>query len=270
MPKIPVDSIVPNPEQPRTYFDEAELQTLAQSIQENGLIVPISVERAGEGYVLIDGERRWRAHKLLGMRTIDASIRRSTNHHGQERLLQALVANVQRTGNTPIEEARAYKKLINMYGSQEMVAQKVGVSNATISMRLALLEFEPEVQRLYELKRLPLDVKVIAALKGLADGQRKQVALLAATRGLSARSILSVCTRIMVKGRPAYAPIGRSRHEGSYESGHFDALCLAHTTFSGNIVQATRETCTACPLYEDASESNCRQCPLVEFLRRLS
>lgn len=269
MTAIPVENIIPNPEQPRTYFDQAELELLAQSIKENTLLVPITVEKAGDEYVIIDGERRWRAVKMLGRKTIEAFIRPSTNHNGKDRLLQALIANVQRTGNTPLEEARAYKKLISQLGSQDAVALKVGVSNATVSLRLALLEFDPEIQKLFEMKRLPLDPRVVSALNSLPEEQRKRVALSAGIHGSASGTILAMCTRIMVNDQPAYRPIPRGRSKRIIV-GHFDALAMGKFSMSENMTKTVKDTCANCPLYSSASESWCKQCPLVDFLRRLN
>ena len=90
--KVPVQSVLPNPDQPRTIFDQAELEGLAQSIRETGLIQPIVVEQAGDQYILVDGERRWRAHQLAGLTEIEVVVKPSTNHNGAERLTRALVA----------------------------------------------------------------------------------------------------------------------------------------------------------------------------------
>lgn len=116
MTLIAIDQIVPNPEQPRTLFDEGELQLLAQSITANGLIQPIVVEPAGDGYILVDGERRLRACQSIGWTEIEAHVRAATNHGGQERLAHALVANIQRAGMGPVDEALAYRKLVKKWG----------------------------------------------------------------------------------------------------------------------------------------------------------
>jgi ParB family chromosome partitioning protein len=110
MTTILISRVLPNPEQPRRRFDPGSLRELADSIKVNGLIQPIVVEDAGDGsYILIDGERRLRACKLINRTEIEAFINPPSNHNGEERLRKALVANIQRTDLNPIEEAQAYQ-----------------------------------------------------------------------------------------------------------------------------------------------------------------
>ena len=104
---IAINRIFPNPDQPRTVFDQEELEGLAQSIKENGLIQPIVVEQAGDCFILVDGERRWRACQLAGLVHIEAVIRPASNHNGIQRLTHALVANIQRSSMGAIDEAHA-------------------------------------------------------------------------------------------------------------------------------------------------------------------
>ncbi len=127
---IPINKIRPNPRQPRTIFDADELQELAQSIRENGIIQPIVVEQDKDGYTLVAGERRWRAAKIAGMKEIEAVVRPPSNHRGSQRLAHALIENVQRSAMGPVDEARAYQELVNELGTADAVAKKVGVSTA--------------------------------------------------------------------------------------------------------------------------------------------
>lgn len=265
---IPIDSILPNPDQPRTIFNQNELEELSQSIHENGLIQPVVVEQAGNAYILIDGERRWRACKLAGLEQIEAVIRPSSNHNGIERLTKALVANVQRSDMGPVDEARAYQRLIDKYGTAEMVAEKVGVSEGTVSMRLALLEFPEAVQKLYNLKRLPLHGTVLAALKRLKPEQQIRICTMAATRGWTSSSMIRLMAKER-KGIPAYVTQKRGPKQHVKISGKFDALSLVNKNLSLPIKEATLTTCKACSLYEEASPVICKECPLPEFLRRL-
>ena len=135
---IPIEKILPNPDQPRTVFDQAELENLAATVRKHGVILPISVELVDDYYILVDGERRWRAAKMAGLRKIPASIQAHTNHNGIERLTKALIANVQRSAMGPVDEGRAYKRLLDELASEQAVADEVGVSIATVSMRLTL------------------------------------------------------------------------------------------------------------------------------------
>ncbi|RMG02622.1 MAG: ParB/RepB/Spo0J family partition protein, partial [Acidobacteria bacterium] len=122
--EIDIDLIDPNSEQPRVRFGQRELEELAQSIKENGVVQPIVVRRLGERYQIIAGERRWRAAQIAGLRKIPAIIRDVSD----EKLLEmALVENIQREELNPMEEARAYRRLIDKFGfTQESIAKRVG------------------------------------------------------------------------------------------------------------------------------------------------
>ena len=144
--KIKVDNIVPNPNQPRYYFDGDNLKDLSESIKEHGIIQPIIVTKIGEDkFELIAGERRLQASKLVNKKTIPAIIRLATN---QEKLEIALIENIQRHDLNPIEEAKAYKKLqIEFDLTQEEVAKKAGKSRSTIANTARLLDLPVEIQR---------------------------------------------------------------------------------------------------------------------------
>lgn len=145
---IPVDKIRANPDQPRSKFDDDSLAELAQSIDELGILQPVVVEEREEGYTLIAGERRWRAAKRAGLSTIPAVIRERSGDHT---LVEALVENVQRMDLTPLEEARAYRQLLEEYGmTQETVASRVGKSRPAISNTLRLLQLPAEIQSYVE------------------------------------------------------------------------------------------------------------------------
>jgi ParB family transcriptional regulator, chromosome partitioning protein len=144
--KLEIESILPNPEQPRKSFDQADLDGLAQSIKEQGLITPITVEGpyfegtphpsplpAGEGayYILIAGERRLRAHKLLGLTEIEANIEPPRVDGTLDRLMRALVENIQRSGMDPIDEALAFQRLREEFGlSVADISERFGLSVA--------------------------------------------------------------------------------------------------------------------------------------------
>jgi len=144
--QIPVENIIPNPNQPRYYFDGENLKDLSNSIKEHGVIQPILVTRLSEGkYELIAGERRLQASKLIGKKEISAIVRIASN---QEKLELALIENVQRHNLNPIEEAKAYKKLQIEYNlTQEEVAKKAGKNRSTIANMTRLLELPVEIQR---------------------------------------------------------------------------------------------------------------------------
>jgi ParB family transcriptional regulator, chromosome partitioning protein len=143
---VDIDLITPNPEQPRTNFQPEQLRELADSIREHGVIQPLVVSRDDEGsFQLIAGERRLQAARLAGLRHVPVVVREVAD---SEMLEIALVENVQRADLNAVEEALAYKRLIDEYGlTQEDVAQRVGKSRVTVSNSLRLLQLEAEVRR---------------------------------------------------------------------------------------------------------------------------
>lgn len=148
--EIPIESIRPNPYQPRTHFDQKKLQELADSIKESTLGQPITVRPLdGAGtYELVIGERRLRAFELLRRETIPAVIRQFTPEQSRE---LTLVENLQREDLTPIEEARGLMSLADHYGGNiAEVARKVGISAPTVSKKIALLSLPPELQEMIE------------------------------------------------------------------------------------------------------------------------
>ena len=146
--QVPVDSIAPNPDQPRTHFEDEALEELAASMREVGVLQPVVVTESDGGYVLIAGERRWRAAKRAGLGVIPAVIREAT---GTSTLVEALVENVQRQDLTPLEEANAYQHLLEDYGmTQDQVADRVGRSRPAISNTVRLLQLPAAVQVLVD------------------------------------------------------------------------------------------------------------------------
>ncbi len=146
--EIDIDLIEPNPEQPRTRFAEASLEELAQSIRANGVVQPIVLRQIGGRYQIVAGERRWRASQRAGLRKIPAVVREVSD----EKLLElALVENIQRQELNPIEEAKAYRKLIDTIGlTQEEVAERVGKERTVITTSMRLLRLPGEIQRVIE------------------------------------------------------------------------------------------------------------------------
>lgn len=164
--EIPVDDIKPNPDQPRSRFDDSALDELAASITEVGLLQPVVVSRDDDGtHYLIAGERRWRAARKAGLETIPAVVRGWT---GQTTLVEALVENVQRQDLTPLEEAHAYRQLLENTGmNQEQVADRVGKSRPAVSNTLRLLQLPGPVQSMIDTGAL--SAGHARALLGLED-----------------------------------------------------------------------------------------------------
>lgn len=143
--EVPVDTVSPNPEQPRRDFDADELQRLADSIAIHGVLQPIVVVENGRGFTLVAGERRLRAARLVGLERIPAVVRTANEI---ERLELALVENIQRSDLNALEEARAYRHLIDEFGlTQERVAERVGRSRPSVANALRILETAPLVQQ---------------------------------------------------------------------------------------------------------------------------
>ena len=142
--EVALETIQVNPYQPRTYFDEDSLSELATSIRELGVIQPITVRKLGDTYQLVSGERRFRASKLIGNKTIPAYIRTAND---QEMLEMALVENIQRKNLDPIEIALSYQRLIDeIQLTQENLSVRVGKKRSTVANYLRLLKLDPILQ----------------------------------------------------------------------------------------------------------------------------
>ncbi len=142
---IPVDHIFPNPYQPRQDLNEEELAQLTESIRRYGLLQPIVVRRKNGGYELVAGERRLRAAKKAGLREVPALIRDCAD---SEVLALALIENLQREDLNPLEEATAYRALMDQFGwIQEEIAVRVGKARVTVANKLRLLDLPPTVQQ---------------------------------------------------------------------------------------------------------------------------
>lgn len=156
--EIPVEKITPNPHQPRLHFDTVKLEELAQSIKEHGILQPLIVSPLapnppvggeaipnGKRYEIIAGERRFQAAKSIGLRTVPVIVRDATE---QEKLELSIIENIQRHDLNPIEEAKAYLRLLDEFGmQQEAVAKKMGKSRSAVANTLRLLHLPIEIQR---------------------------------------------------------------------------------------------------------------------------
>lgn len=143
--EVPIEDIYPNPNQPRTHFDEKALKELSESVKALGIIQPITVRKDGEKFEIISGERRYRASKLAGLQTIPAYIRLVND---QELLEMALVENIQREDLDAIEVALTYQKLLEEIGlTQEALSNRIGKERSTITNFIRLLKLSPDVQQ---------------------------------------------------------------------------------------------------------------------------
>lgn len=184
--EIPIDSIVPNPQQPRAVFDTEALDELVHSIREFGLMQPIVVRHAGEGFELIMGERRWRASRRAGLEFIPAIVRETDD---SAMLRDALLENIHRVQLNPLEEAAAYQQLLEEFGvTQTELADKLGRSRPVITNMIRLLNLPVNVQT--KVAAGVLSAGHARAILGLRGGEDAQDAL--ATRiiaeGLSVRA----------------------------------------------------------------------------------
>ncbi|WP_315093044.1 ParB/RepB/Spo0J family partition protein [uncultured Cellulomonas sp.] len=184
--ELPVGEIRPNPKQPRTVFDEDALEELVGSIREVGVLQPIVVRDAGDGYELIMGERRWRATQAAGLATIPAIIRETGD---SDLLRDALLENLHRSELNPLEEAAAYQQLLDDFGcTHEQLATRIQRSRPQISNTLRLLKLPPLVQR--RVAAGVLSAGHARALLGLNDGAAiERLAQRIVAEGLSVRAV---------------------------------------------------------------------------------
>lgn len=268
--KIDLTKVHPNPQQPRKRFIQTELDSLAETMAEVGLVQPIVVEQVSdENFILVDGERRLRAARQLGWNVIEAVVRPPSNHNGAERLICAVVANEQRADMNPMERARAYQGMLKDLGNVGEVGRMVGKTNPLIYSYLALLEFEPSVQRIFEHNALPVTSKVVTALRNLDRPTRERLATSAAVHGLSERVFLKVAQKYAERAIKPAKPKPEPEEIPVRQGEHFSALNLVRRMIPEGLIEPVRSTCRACDLYDMASSVTCRQCPLVDFLRRV-
>lgn len=198
--EVPVSAITPNPMQPRTVLDPDTLVELAMSIGEHGLIQPLIVTQKGpEHYQLVAGERRWAAARMAGLSTVPVIVKEATP---QQVLEMALVENIQRADLSPLEEASAFRQLVEEFGlTQEQVADRVGKSRVAVTNTLRLL-------------RLPEPVKDALASGAIREGHARALLALPApkaqvaalkivtSKGLSVRQTEELVRRLLVEAPP--------------------------------------------------------------------
>ncbi len=185
--EIDVELISPNPDQPRTTFDEESLEELAASIRELGIVQPLSLRDAGDGrYQIIAGERRWRAAKMAGLQSVPAYVRTASDSEVTE---MALIENIQREDLNAIEVALAFRKLIDSYNlTQERLSERLGKKRATIANHLRLLKLPAEIQ--LGLRDRKLDMGHARALLAVSNPkQQLKLYNLILREGLSVRRV---------------------------------------------------------------------------------
>jgi ParB family chromosome partitioning protein len=200
---VDIDLLRPNPRQPRMQIDDARLEELAQSVRSHGVIQPILVRRADDGFEIVAGERRWRAAQRAGLLKIPVVIREIADDH---LLAVALIENIQREDLNAIEEAQAYQRLADdLQMSQEAIAAAVGKDRATIANYIRLLRLPVEVRT--EVASGVLTMGHARALLSLTDeSAQRRVAREVVARGLSVRETEALVRR---ESTPAVAPAPR-------------------------------------------------------------
>ena len=209
--EVDIDLIEPNSFQPRMNFDEERLEELAQSIRSNGIIQPLLIRRIDGGrYQLVAGERRWRAAQRAGLSKVPCVIKEIP----EEKMLElALVENIQRQELNAIEEAHAYKRLIEALGiTQEMVAQRVGRDRTFITNYLRLLRLPEDIQQLVESEKLSMGHA--RALLGIDDPEiQRNLAKNVVERGLSVRETERAIKKIINGVKPESANVSANLQE---------------------------------------------------------
>lgn len=200
---ISIEQIMPNPRQPRTRIDEEQLAELAESIKIHGLIQPLVVTETVEGYVLITGERRWRASRLAGLEQVPVIVKETTPQHMLE---LALIENIQRADLNALEEAHAYRQLVDEFGlTQEAVAERVGKARTTVTNLLRLLTLPESIQAAVADGRISgAHARALLPLKSpeMQVAAMNQVMKL----GLSVRQTETLVNSLLAEARPEPKP----------------------------------------------------------------
>lgn len=209
--ELPLDSITPNPRQPREVFDEDALAELVSSIREVGLLQPVVVRQvAGERFELIMGERRWRACREAGLERIPAIVRDTDD---EKLLLDALLENLHRSQLNPLEEAAAYDQLLKDFNcTHDQLADRIGRSRPQVSNTLRLLRLSPPVQR--RVAAGVLSAGHARALLSVDDSEEQdRLAHRVVAEGLSVRAVEEIVK--LMQSRPQSAPKAKGPRAGA-------------------------------------------------------
>ncbi len=203
--RVPIDRITRNREQPRDHFDDALLQELSDSIREHGLLQPLLVREEAGAYVLVAGERRWRACGRAGLTEVPVLVTDAADRDADS-LLLALVENLQRSDLNPVEEALGFQRLVESYGlTQQQVAEKVGRDRSTVTNALRLLRLPPRA--LEALRAGAISVGHGKALLALHAPEHLPGLLAAIVeQGLSVRATERQVAQLNAGPKPARAP----------------------------------------------------------------
>ncbi|HQL82986.1 MAG TPA: ParB/RepB/Spo0J family partition protein, partial [Spirochaetota bacterium] len=206
--ELDINAVLPNPDQPRTRFDEPEIKGLAASIEAVGLLQPIIVRRTENGFCVVAGERRLRASKLAGLKRIRAIIIEADEVRN---LTLALIENIQRTDLNPIEEAEAYRVLIDRFNlRQQDIAARVGKDRATVANCLRLLQLPPEIREALSGGEISAGhAKVLLSVDG---GRQTALFREVMKKALSVRALEQVVQEESGKKKPAKKKPAKEAH----------------------------------------------------------
>lgn len=195
--ELALERVMPNPDQPRKHFDEDQMTDLVESIREHGVLQPIIVAPRGDDYLIVAGERRWRAAKRVGLTTIPAIVKELTDDQIFE---LALIENIQRANLNPIEEARGYKQLADRFGySAELIAKRMGKSRPQVANTMRLLSLPEEVLAFVEEEKL--SVSHVRPLLALNDAKWQiEFAHEIYQSNLSVRDVETMINKLKEKG----------------------------------------------------------------------
>ena len=195
--ELDVERVMPNPDQPRKHFDEDQMTDLVESIREHGVLQPIIVAPKGDDYLIVAGERRWRAAKRVGLTMIPAIVKDLS----EDQIFElALIENIQRADLNPIEEARGYKQLADRFGySAELIAKRMGKSRPQVANTMRLLSLPEEVLAFVEEEKL--SVSHVRPLLALNDAKWQiEFAHEIYQSNLSVRDVETMINKLKEKG----------------------------------------------------------------------
>ncbi len=196
--QVGIEEIRPQKGQPRRHFDEAHIEELAESIRSKGVLLPLIVRRGPDGYLLVAGERRWRAAQKAGLRELPVMVREVSEKEGFE---LALIENIQREDLNPVEEAEAFKRLIEEHGlTQEELAARVGKDRSTVANALRLLRLPEAIKQAIVAGRLGMGHA--RALLALPDDDLRKAAEKVVAEELSVRAVEALVQRLKSKRLP--------------------------------------------------------------------
>lgn len=211
--EVDIDLLLPNERQPRMQMDDGKLEELAQSIRANGMIQPILVQRAGAGYRIIAGERRWRAAQRAGLYKVPVVVRDLPEGSEKQLLELALIENIQRENLNPVDEAAAYQRLIDEFSlTHDQIAAAVGKDRSSVANYVRLLKLPDEVRA--ELAAGRLSMGHARALLALPDpAAQRHAAREVIARGLSVRDTEALVKKMASPSVPRTIPPGAARSD---------------------------------------------------------